>query len=180
MRRSLGLAVSFTECTNTFALLKYSATFFFSKVYLLPSITMAKENVFESSRATIPDTPSPEYFSVFTKGQKHWIVALIAFTAWFSTVSSFVYYPAIVTLAADLKTTVERINLTVTSYLIVSGIIPSITGTFADVYGRRPLCIVSLAVYLTSNIGLAFQNSFPALFLLRMLQSAGISGITSN
>jgi MFS family permease len=116
-------------------------------------------------------------YSTFTKWQKRWIVSLIASTAWFSLLSSFIFFPAITTLAEDLHTTVGRINLTVTSYLIFAAITPSIVGNFADLSGRRPLYIATITLYVAANIGLACQNSFAALFVLRMLQSAGIAGI---
>lgn len=60
--------------------------------------------------------------------------------------------------------------------MIASGIFPTITGNAADRYGRRIILLVSLAVYTAANIGIALQRSFVALFLLRMLQSAAISG----
>ena len=100
-------------------------------------------------------------------------------TAWFSTISSFIYYPAIPSLAADLGVGIERVNLTVTSYLIASGIVPSAMGDAADRFGRRPVFIAGLAVYLGANVGLALQSSFGLLFFFRMLQSAGISGTYS-
>lgn len=63
--------------------------------------------------------------------------------------------------------------------MIVSGIIPSLIGNAADTLGRRPIYILALAIYLAANIGLALQRSFPALLVLRMLQSAGSSGTIS-
>jgi MFS family permease len=113
---------------------------------------------------------------VFSVWQKRYIVGLVAIAAWFSTLSSFIYYPAITTVAQDLQSSIARINLTVTSYLVVSAIAPAITGDAADLYGRRPLYIVTVAMYLLANIGIAVQSSFVGLLLLRMLQSAGISG----
>jgi MFS family permease len=124
-----------------------------------------------------PELPT-EYgvYSVFTIGQKRWIIFLVAFAGWFSTLSSFIFFPAIPSMARDLRTSVEHINLTVTSYLIVSGVVPSIVGDSADMAGRRPTLITILGIYVAANVGLALQGSFLALFLLRMLQSAGISG----
>lgn len=142
----------------------------------MPSSAVSEEGIIKADSA-LEDNRRPPDYSSFTKGEKHWIVILIAFAGWFSTLSSFIYYPAITSLAIDLHTTVSKINLTVTSYLIVSGFVPSITGDSADVFGRRPVCIASLALYIVANVGLAFQHSFPALFFLRMLQSAGISGM---
>src|SRR5256885_1867977 len=88
----------------------------------------------------------------------------------FSGLSSYIYYPAITPLAKSLKISVELINLTVMSYMIVAGVAPSITGDMADQSGRRLVYIVTFAIYFASNIGLALQNSYLALFILRMLR----------
>ena len=119
-------------------------------------------------------------YSAFQPWQKRWIIAVVAFGGWFSSLSSFVYFPAIPALSADLGVGVERINLTVTSYLIMSGVFPALVGNAADKLGRRPVFLATLAVYVAANVGLALQNSFGLLFFLRMLQSAGISGKAFN
>jgi len=126
------------------------------------------------ANADIVGTGEP--FSAFTERQKKWIVFIAAMAGWFSTTSSFIYFPAIPFLARDLHVSIEQINLTVTSYLVASGIFPSIVGSAADYYGRRPVFIVSLSVYVGVNVGLALQRSFAALVTLRMVQSAAISG----
>lgn len=119
-------------------------------------------------------TPSP--YSVFGKWQKRAIVGLVALAAWFSTLSSFIYYPAISLVASDLKLSITKINISVTTYMAVSAVAPAITGDASDIYGRRPLYIFTLCLYVLANIGLACQSTFVGLLLLRMLQSAGISG----
>ncbi|KAK2772772.1 hypothetical protein FQN52_004837 [Onygenales sp. PD_12] len=124
------------------------------------------------------DIEAPSY-TVFTTRQKKWIVLIAASAGWFSTASSFIYFPAIPFLARDLGASVQEINLTVTSYLITSGIFPSIWGNFADHYGRRPVFIMSIGAYIAINIGLAVQRSFAALVTLRMLQSMAISATFS-
>ena len=115
-------------------------------------------------------------YSIFSKTQKRWIVLLIAFAGMFSPLSSFIYYPATHALATDLHTSIEAINLSITTYMIVSGITPSILGDAADQIGRRPVYIFAFVVYFAANIGLALQNSYPALLVLRMVQSLGSSG----
>lgn len=119
---------------------------------------------------------STEIYSIFSKAQKRCIIYLVAFAASFSTLSSFIYFPAINTLANSLSTSVGKINLTITSYMVVSAIIPSLVGDAADVSGRRPMFLFTLAMYFSANIGLAVQRSFSTLLILRMVQSAGISG----
>ncbi|KAL9633774.1 MAG: hypothetical protein Q9204_003257 [Flavoplaca sp. TL-2023a] len=118
-------------------------------------------------------------YTVFRKWEKVYVVALITLTAWFSTLSSFIYYPVITFVARDLRTTMANINLTVTTYMVVSGITPALIGDLADQAGRRLTYVIALVVYFCANIGIAVQNSFVALLLLRMLQSAGISGTFS-
>ena len=129
-----------------------------------------------STKARMEGTTRHMPYSLFTKSQKRWIVLLAAFAGWFSTLSSFIYYPAIPALSGDLHTPIQKINLTVTSYLIVSAFVPSVMGRAADTLGRRPTFIVALSMYSASNIGCAVQSSFPALFVLRMVQAAGVSG----
>ncbi|KAK7937805.1 uncharacterized protein PG986_014673 [Apiospora aurea] len=122
-----------------------------------------------------PETQAAAY-SAFTKSQKRWITPIAALAGWFSTASSFIFFPVIPFLAQGLGVSVQNVNLTVTSYLIASGVFPSVTGSVADRYGRRLAFVVSLGVYAAANLGLALQHSFPVLFVLRMLQSAAISG----
>lgn len=93
----------------------------------------------------------------------------------FSGLSSFVYYPAITALARSLHVSIESINLTITAYLVVSGLAPSILGDMADHIGRRPISLLALTLYFSANLGLALQNNYVALVVLRCLQSAGAS-----
>lgn len=117
-----------------------------------------------------------ELYTVFRKWEKVYIVSLITLAGWLSTLSSFIYYPVITFVARDLRTTVANVNLTVTSYMLVSGIAPALIGDLADQAGRRPTYMITLFVYFCANIGIAVEDFFVALLLLRMLQSAGISG----
>ena len=115
-------------------------------------------------------------YSTFTKRQKWLIVILIAFAGMFSPLSSFIYFPAITALSNDLDVSIEMINLTITSYMIVSGIAPAILGDLADMTGRRWVYILTLTIYCAANVGLALQRSWSALLVLRMIQSIGSSG----
>ena len=112
-------------------------------------------------------------YSIFKRLEKLRIVLLIAFASVFSPLSSWIYFPALTTISNDLHTTLSKINLTITSYMIVSAVAPMLIGSIADQLGRRPVYIITLLTYVVVNIGLASQTSYPALLLLRMLQSAG-------
>ncbi|KAI4226530.1 MAG: hypothetical protein L6R40_008285 [Gallowayella cf. fulva] len=117
-----------------------------------------------------------DHYSVFTKPEKRWIVFLISLAGFFSPLSANIYFPALNYLARDLHVSLELINLTVTAYLVCQGIVPSLVGDTADMIGRRPVFIGIFTVYLAANVGLALQDSYPALLVLRILQSSGSSG----
>ncbi|KAK7931803.1 hypothetical protein PG985_002515 [Apiospora marii] len=123
----------------------------------------------------LPATAQPIPYSAFTIWQKRWILFLAAFAAMFSPMSSFIFYPAITSMAESLHTTVGKIDLAITTYMVVSGVTPAILGGAADNMGRRPVYIVALAIYLAANIGLALQSNYTSLLVLRMVQSAGSS-----
>ncbi|KAJ5738838.1 hypothetical protein N7493_001993 [Penicillium malachiteum] len=114
-------------------------------------------------------------YSVFTRSQKRFIVFMASWAGFFSPVSSQIYFPALNTLAKDLHVSNSLINLTLTSYMIFQGLSPMFIGDFADKAGRRPAYLICFMLYNAANIGLALQNNYAALFVLRCLQSAGSS-----
>ncbi|KAL9629604.1 MAG: hypothetical protein Q9164_006811 [Protoblastenia rupestris] len=114
-------------------------------------------------------------YSCFSQQQKTCISFIASFSAMFSGLSSFIYYPSITAISHSLDVSIELVNLTITSYQVVSGIAPSILGDLADQSGRRPVCLIAFTLYFSANLGLALQSSYTALVVLRCLQSAGAS-----
>jgi MFS family permease len=66
--------------------------------------------------------------------------------------------------------------VTVTSYLILQGLSPSIWGAVADFHGRRVIYILTFIIYLGACIRLAETKNFYQLVILRCLQSSGSAG----
>ncbi|KAK9239869.1 major facilitator superfamily domain-containing protein [Lipomyces kononenkoae] len=114
-------------------------------------------------------------YTVFTLSHKRAICAAATCAALFSPLATNIYFPSITIIASDLGTTVEMVNITVTTYMILQGIAPTIWGSFADVLGRRPVYLMTVAVFVLANLGLALQHSYVGLLVLRMCQSAGSS-----
>ncbi|KAF6821885.1 hypothetical protein CPLU01_12333 [Colletotrichum plurivorum] len=96
----------------------------------------------EENATVVVETPPEGPYSIFTILEKKWISYVASFGAMFSTMSSYIYFPALVPMAADLDVSVALINLTVTSYLVVAGIAPAFMGDLADQGGRRPAYIL--------------------------------------
>ncbi|OIW22430.1 putative MFS transporter, partial [Coniochaeta ligniaria NRRL 30616] len=124
---------------------------------------------------TEEDPPEPPY-SIFSEPVKVIVIITASFAAIISPMSGSIYFPALPSIAADLDVSISLVTLTVTTYLIFQGLAPSFIGNFSDIYGRRPAYIICFSIYLAANIGLALQDNYAALLVLRCLQSSGSSG----
>lgn len=128
-----------------------------------------------ASQNLILQTQTP--YSIFTTPQKRVIILLASVAGAFSTLCSYIYYPALVPIASELHVSITLVNLTITSYLLVAAVAPAFMGSMADQSGRRPIYMLMFVLFIGANIGIALQTSFPALLVLRMVQSAGSSGV---
>ncbi|KAI1113398.1 chloramphenicol resistance protein [Nemania sp. NC0429] len=125
---------------------------------------------------TLSRVSSGPPYTVFSPGMKRWIVGMNCVAAFMSPTTANIYFPALPTLARDLGVGLDQINITLTTYMILQALAPTIFGDFGDFAGRRPAFIIAFVIYLGANIGLALQRNYAALLVLRMLQSGGSSG----
>ncbi|BCR97120.1 uncharacterized protein AKAW2_30439A [Aspergillus luchuensis] len=123
--------------------------------------------------------PADTSYSHFTNYERIFIIAMAALASLMSPISSQIYYPALPVLAGHYRVSDTLINLSVTVYMIIQGLAPSFMSSFADTSGRRPVYITCFLIYAAANVGLALQDSYPALMVLRCIQSAGSSATTS-
>ncbi|PLN86942.1 major facilitator superfamily domain-containing protein [Aspergillus taichungensis] len=121
---------------------------------------------------------SPPYH-VFTLSHKLQIVYIVSAAAIFSPLSSNIYFPALVMISRDLNTSMSLVTLTVTVYMIVQGLAPSVWGSFSDVLGRRMIFVGTFVVYIVSNILLAVSTNYAELMAFRALQAAGSAATIS-
>ncbi|KAK0719471.1 major facilitator superfamily domain-containing protein [Lasiosphaeris hirsuta] len=115
-------------------------------------------------------------YTVFSKATRRWIVTMIAIAGLTSPMTANIYFPALNPIARGLGVSIGLINLTLTTYMIFQAISPTMYGDLGDMAGRRPAFIIGFSIYMCANLGLALQNNYAALLVLRMLQSAGGSG----
>lgn len=129
----------------------------------------------EDLEAVHPVSSGPVY-SVFNHRQRQYIVFMVACAGFFSPLSANIYFPALNSLSRDLNVSSEMINLSITTYMIFQGLAPTVFGDLADMTGRRPTYMIGFIIYIGANVGLALQNNYAALLVLRCLQSTGSSG----
>jgi MFS transporter, DHA1 family, multidrug resistance protein len=85
------------------------------------------------------------------------------------------YLPSFPAIAADLAVTPVQMQQTLSVYLIAFAVMTLFHGTLSDSLGRRPVILVSLAVFVLASIGCTLAGSFGQLLFFRALQglSAG-------
>jgi multidrug resistance protein len=140
-----------------------------------PEESPAMQNEAQDLEALAAVATGPVY-SAFSVWKKRYIVIMVTWAAFISPTSANIYLPALNPLKQELNVSTTLINLTLTSYMIFQGLAPTIFGDLADMAGRRPAYILAFIIYIGANIGLALQDSYAALFILRCMQSTGSSG----
>lgn len=128
----------------------------------------------DPSAATDPSIP----YTIFTKSQKRLVTVILTSTMLASPLTATIYLPLLPLLAAHFHVSIQAINLTITLYIIFQAISPLIFATASDSFGRRPVLLLTYAIYTAASLGLALnKTSYPALLVLRAVQSLGASAV---
>ena len=86
-----------------------------------------------------------------------------------------IYYPVLSVIENEFSITEQQVNITVVVYFLFQGIEHCIMGDLADSFGRRPIVLSSIMLYMIACVSLACINSYGEILGLRCLQAAGIS-----
>jgi len=140
---------------------------------------MQNNNEAQNSALTISRTKSQKPYTAFSNSAKWFIVVMTSMASFFSPLSGQIYFPVLPILTDTYHLSSSLINVSITTYMIFQGLAPSFMGTFSDASGRRLGYILAFTIYTAANIGLALQDNYAALLILRCLQSAGSSGTIS-
>ena len=130
-----------------------------------------------SQLAKTEDSPPP--YHIFSKRQKWNLVLLVSLAGSLSPLSSNIYFPAIDSISSELGVNASLVSLTITVYMIVQGIAPSLFGAVSDSSGRRLTFTIVLVIYCVANMALAYTSNYPMLLVLRGVQAAGSSATIS-
>jgi Bcr/CflA subfamily drug resistance transporter len=103
------------------------------------------------------------------------IITLILLMAG-SMLSLNMFLPSLIHMADEFDVSYAMINLTVSGYLAVTAVLQIIFGPLSDRFGRRPVLLVSAAIFIFASIGCAFATNFWVFLCLRIFQGAIIAG----
>ncbi|MGJ7031929.1 multidrug effflux MFS transporter [Niabella hirudinis] len=86
-----------------------------------------------------------------------------------------IYIPSMPHMALELHQPEASVQLTLSLFLVSYGLAQFVTGSLIDSYGRFRLTLVSLAVFIVSNIVIIFTKQIELIYAMRIVQ-----GITTG
>lgn len=104
------------------------------------------------------------------------LLALLALLSSFTPLSIDMYLPALPVIAVDLRGTAGDIQLTLSAFIVAFGVGQVFYGPAGDRFGRRPVILSGLVVYVVATIGCAFAAEAGQLIVLRLLQGLAACG----
>lgn len=90
-------------------------------------------------------------------------------------ISTAIYMPSLPSLVATLNTDAAAAGRTLSFFLFGFGVCQLVYGPLSDRFGRRPVLLVGVALYLVASIACAFAPTIEALIAGRFLQGMSAS-----
>ncbi|MBI3150155.1 MAG: multidrug effflux MFS transporter [Betaproteobacteria bacterium] len=87
--------------------------------------------------------------------------------------STDLYLPALPALTQDFATDVASVQLTLSVFLVGFALAQIAYGPLSDRYGRRPILLAGLVIYLLASVACMLASSIETLILARFLQALG-------
>jgi DHA1 family bicyclomycin/chloramphenicol resistance-like MFS transporter len=104
------------------------------------------------------------------------LLGVLALLSSFTPLSIDMYLPALPVIAQDLRGTAGDIQLTLSAFMVAFGAGQIFYGPAGDRFGRRPVILTGLTIYIVTSIGCAFAAEAGHLILLRFLQGLAACG----
>ncbi|KAJ3334883.1 Dityrosine transporter 1 [Gonapodya sp. JEL0774] len=131
-----------------------------------------------SSTGVTTTTPTAPQF---TPRHRTLILILVSTGMLIGPIGGSIYNPLLVTLQEALNCSDVEINATLTVYVLFQGFAPLIVwGPVGDVYGRRPVYLISFIIFILASIASYFSPNVWFLFVCRLFTSFGASAVNTT
>lgn len=124
------------------------------------------------------DTQPAASAPLMTRRQITLVLVGLMISMFLSSISQTVVGTSMRTIADDLHG-LDMQAWVVTAYLIVSTIVTPIYGKLSDIFGRRPLFLIAIVLFLIGSIASSFAQDMIQLAAFRALQGLGAGGLMS-
>lgn len=90
------------------------------------------------------------------------------------------FVPSLPNIANAFKTDFATVNIAVAGYAVVTALTHLVAGALSDRWGRKPVLLAALALFVMGSIGCCFAINLRTFLLCRLLQGAAIAGYTMS
>jgi DHA1 family bicyclomycin/chloramphenicol resistance-like MFS transporter len=108
--------------------------------------------------------PRPDSFAV---------AALLTSLVAFGPISTDMYLPSLPALVTDFRTDVPTVQLTLSAFMVAFALAMLVYGPLSDRFGRRPVLLGAVVLYVISSIACIFAPTIEALVIARVFQAMG-------
>jgi MFS family permease len=88
-----------------------------------------------------------------------------------------IYAPSMPTMASELSQSEGAVQLTLTFFLLSYAVVQFFAGSIMDSYGRYRITLISLVLFILSNVVIALSTSLAPIYAMRILQGVAIGCI---
>ncbi|NOD91259.1 Bcr/CflA family efflux MFS transporter [Ruegeria sp. HKCCD4884] len=103
------------------------------------------------------------------------LITLIFATA-LSVLSLNMFLPSLAHMSEDFGVDYGLMNLSVAGYLAISAMLQLIMGPLSDRFGRRPILLMCMTIFVVASIGCTLAESIWVFLGFRLLQAAVVAG----
>ncbi|MBB4304071.1 DHA1 family bicyclomycin/chloramphenicol resistance-like MFS transporter [Rhodobium orientis] len=100
-------------------------------------------------------------------------LAILIAVSWINPLALNIFVPSMPGMIVALDTNAEVVQLTLSLYLGAVAIAQLVLGPLSDMFGRRPVVLAGMALFIVSSLICALAGSVEVLIAGRILQAAG-------
>ncbi|OJK02619.1 hypothetical protein ASPACDRAFT_39929 [Aspergillus aculeatus ATCC 16872] len=121
---------------------------FYDRVLLFPTLCNSKE---------------------YEPWKKYFFTGIVSLAAVAAPLQSNILLPALSDISTYFQVSRSLVNLSVAFYILAMGIIPLWWSVISELYGRRPVYLISFAIFVVWNVVSAESTSISMLIVMRVL-----------
>ncbi|CAB4477945.1 unnamed protein product [Rhizophagus irregularis] len=131
----------------------------------------------EISKETIEDPNDPK---CWPRKKKNFILFITSLAGMVAPLSSTIFYPSIIIIENDFKTSGVLANGIIGVYILFMGVAPLGWAAYSDAfYTRRNVYLASFTIYIIGTVICGLSNSIWLLLAMRLVQACGASAVLS-
>ncbi|MBX4897580.1 MFS transporter [Rhizobium bangladeshense] len=83
-----------------------------------------------------------------------------------------IYLPALPDIAATFQADFAVVNLSIAGYAVINALTEIVAGAMSDRYGRRPVALIAVSIFIVASIGCALAPNIGIFLLFRVMQAS--------